>query len=128
MIHGYHVLWGTYGFWLPNDPRGSWSDFVGSWELARFGSATKSLERRDCDRRQWAKWRAAALTALEFPPISLTDEQIDAVATGFANGMRKSRYTFWACSILPTHVHLVIARHTYHVEQICNLLKGEATK
>jgi len=29
---------------------------------------------------------------------------------------------------LPQHVHLVIARHRFKVEQICNLLKGEATK
>jgi hypothetical protein len=61
MIHGYQVIWGTYGFWLPNDPRDSWSDFVGSWELVRFGKATKSLERLDRDSRQWALWRAAAL-------------------------------------------------------------------
>ncbi len=128
MIHGYHVIWGAYGFWLPNDPRGSWSDFVGSWELARFGKATKGLERRDVDPRQWAAWRAAALTALLFPPLSLTDAQIEAVAAGFAAGVRKSRYTLWACSILPEHVHLVVARHTYDVEQICTLLKGEATK
>ncbi len=128
MIHGYHVIWGMYGFWLPNDPRGSWSDFVGSWELARFGTATKSVERLDRDLSQWAVWRAAALKAPKFPSVSLTGAQIEAVAAGFTNGIRKSRYTIWACSILPEHVHLVVARHTYHVEKICNLLKGEATK
>lgn len=42
--------------------------------------------------------------------------------------MRKSRLTIWACSILPEHVHLVVARHTFAVEQVCNLLKGEGTK
>ena len=46
MIHGYHAIFGAYGFWLPNDPRGSWSDFVGAWELFRFGPTTKSLERK----------------------------------------------------------------------------------
>ena len=45
MIHGYHVIFGAYGFWLPNDPRGSWSDFVGAWELLKFGPATKRIER-----------------------------------------------------------------------------------
>jgi len=30
MVRGYHVIFGMYGFWLPNDPRGSWSDYVGS--------------------------------------------------------------------------------------------------
>ncbi len=46
MIHAYHAIFGAYGFWLPNDPRGSWSDFVGAWELLRFGKSTRSFERR----------------------------------------------------------------------------------
>jgi hypothetical protein len=36
-----HIILTVYGFWLPNDPRGSWSDFVAAWELLRFGKATK---------------------------------------------------------------------------------------
>ena len=46
MVHAYHVVLPAYGFWLPNDPRGSWSEFVGRWELLRFGRATKALPRR----------------------------------------------------------------------------------
>src|SRR5436190_23751577 len=49
MIHGYHVILPAYGFWLPNDPRGSWSEFVRRWELVRFGQSTKYTERRDID-------------------------------------------------------------------------------
>jgi REP element-mobilizing transposase RayT len=128
MVYGYHVIWGTYGFWLPNDPRGSWSDFVYSWELARFGKATKSVERIEVDVAQWARWRAEAQQALKYPAVVLSGEQARSVGHGFANGVRKSRYCIWACSILPEHVHLVIARHTYEVEKIANLLKGEATK
>ena len=41
MVYASHVIFCAYGFWLPNDPRGSWSDFVGSWELLRFGRATQ---------------------------------------------------------------------------------------
>ena len=37
MVLASHVIIGMYGFWLPNDERGSWSDFVGSWEVLRFG-------------------------------------------------------------------------------------------
>ncbi|MCA9086946.1 MAG: hypothetical protein KDA81_23035, partial [Planctomycetaceae bacterium] len=47
MIHGYHLILPMYGFWLPNDPRGSWSDFVWKWELVRFGKATRTIDRRD---------------------------------------------------------------------------------
>lgn len=128
MIHAYHVIWGAYGFWLPNDPRGSWSEFVASWELARFGTATKSIERHDVLLARWSSWRAAAITALDYPPVTFSGKQARAIGTGFATAARKSGYTIWACSILPDHVHLVIARHTYKVEQICNLLKGAATK
>ena len=42
MVHAYHAIFGAYGFWLPNDPRGSWTTFVGSWELNPFGPATKT--------------------------------------------------------------------------------------
>jgi hypothetical protein len=37
MVLAYHLIFSMYGFWLPNDPRGSWSEFVASWELFRFG-------------------------------------------------------------------------------------------
>ena len=46
MVLGSHVIIGMYGFWLPNDERGSWSDFVGSWELLRFGRATMANQQR----------------------------------------------------------------------------------
>jgi REP element-mobilizing transposase RayT len=128
MIHGYHVIWGTYGFWLPNDPRGSWSDFVAAWELVRFGKTTRSIQRHEIERPQWNDWRAKASAALRYPAVALTGEQARAVGNGFRIGATKSNLEIWACSILPEHIHLVIGRHTYKVEQICNLLKGEATK
>ena len=127
MVHGYHVIFGTYGFWLPNDPRGSWSDFVGSWELVRFGRATKSLARKELTPTEEAQ-RLAAKQALQYPPVQLTGIQARAVGTGFATACRKSGLTIWACSILPEHVHAVVARHRFKVEYIVGLLKGEATK
>ena len=51
-----------------------------------------------------------------------------AVGRGFQQGKQRCGLTIWACSILPEHVHLVIARHKYEVEKVANLLKGEATK
>jgi len=130
MVHGYHVIIPMDGFWLPNDPRGSLSETVRRWEFARFGSATKSLERRSLDELtpDEIDQRNAARQSLRFPPVSLNPIQIQAIAEGFAEQVAKSNYTVWACSILPEHTHLVIARHTYKVEQVVNLLKGTATK
>ncbi len=128
MIHGYHVIFGTYGFWLPNDPRGSWSDFIYAWELARFGKATKSVDRVDVEPTEYAVWRANALRALTYPPVSLNGVQSRAVGEGFAKFSSNSKLGIWACSILPEHVHLVVGRHRYKMEIAANLLKGAATK
>lgn len=73
-------------------------------------------------------WRAKATQALKYPPVVFTGTQARAVGTGFGNAVRKFGFNIWACTILPVHVHLVLARHRYRVEQISNLLKGEATR
>ena len=128
MIHAYHVIFGAYGFWLPNDPRGSWSDFVGAWELARFGRATKSIDRKELLTPEQERLRRKAKEALLYPPVNFDGVQARAIGRGFTTAIQRSRLTIWSCSILPEHVHLVIARHTFNVEYIVGLLKGEATK
>jgi REP element-mobilizing transposase RayT len=130
MVHGYHVILPHYGFWLPNDPRGSWSDLVYRWELVRFGKSTRHLEQRNLAQLSVEELaqREAARAALKNPPVQINGRQALAIATGFAQQAAKSGYSIWACAILPEHTHLVIARHRYKVEQMANLLKGAATR
>ena len=129
MIHGYHVILPHYGFWLPNDPRGSWSLFVARWELARFGKTTRHLEQRTLAQLsdEELAQRDAIRNALLYPPVTLTGDQALSVSNGFSSQAARSGYQIWACAILPEHPHLVIGRHRYKVEQIANLLKGAAT-
>src|SRR5438270_7440647 len=90
MIHGYHVIFGAYGFWLPNDPRGSWSDFVGSWELFRFGTATTTDTRASVAHRAHDQARRqAAKQALQRPAVRFTGPQARAIARGFARSARR---------------------------------------
>ena len=130
MVHGYHVILAAYGFWLPNDPRGSWSDFVGKWELARFGQATHSQDRRGLEQltADELQRRDAARKTLKYPAVQFTGLQARAIGRGFAKAVQRSGYSIWACAILPEHTHLVIARHGFKVENIANLLKGDATR
>ena len=130
MVHGYHIIMPVYGFWLPNDPRGSWSDTVRKWELTRFGPPPKSLERKPLEdlTPQEKVTRDSARAALQYPPVTLTHEQTAGVGRGFGLKVALSNYTVWACSILPEHTHLVIARHTFEAEKMANQLKGSATR
>jgi len=129
MVLGYHVIVSAYGFWLPNDPRGSWSDFVRSWELFRFGRATKVDTRRSVAHRPHNHAaRVSPKRALRYPPVHFTEPQAREIGRAFGEFASRGKVTIYACSILPEHVHLVIARHDYRVEQIANLLKGAATR
>ena len=113
MIHGYHLVLPHYGFWLPNDPRGSWSTFVGSWELARFGTTTRHLEQRTVSQltEEETQQRKLLQQSLKYPPVQLTGEQALCVADGFKEKAGLSAYEIWACA-----------------EQIANMLKGAATR
>ena len=130
MIHGYHLILTMYGNWLPNDPRGCWSDFVGRWELVLFGRTRRTLLKKSLSELtpQEVATRSAAQRSLLYRAVTLDDDQVKAIAAGFAEVVRKGGYTVWACAIMPQHTHLVIARHTYKVEQIATLLKGGATR
>ncbi len=129
MVLAYHVIFGAYGFWLPNDPRGSWSEFVASYDLFRFaGAATKTTERHslahrphDRERRQRAK------ELLKYPAVVFNDDQIASIALGFGEMVEKSKYEVYACAIMPEHVHFVLGRYRYEVETMVRLLKAQAS-
>ncbi len=129
MVVAYHVIITAYGFWLPNDERGSWSDFVRRWELLRFGPATKVETTRNVTHRPYsAALRATAKRALMYRPVIFDGAQALCISKGFADGVRRSGFVIRACAILPEHVHLVVARHSYKIEQVTNRLKGSAQR
>lgn len=129
MILGAHVILSTYGFWLPNDPRGSWSEFVGSWRLLQFGRATKvDTHRSVAAAPHDVSARLAAKKVLKYPPVVLSGLQARAIGRGFANYAAKTGIPVWACSILPDHTHLVLGRHDGSIEQAANFLKGESSR
>jgi REP element-mobilizing transposase RayT len=123
-----HLIFGAYGFWLPNDPRGSWSTFIGSWELFRYGPATKTTARRSvAGRTHNQSLRLAAKRALKHPAVEFTGLQARAVGRGFATYSQRSGLSILACAILPDHVHLVVANFKMELPRLVIQLKGEAT-
>jgi REP element-mobilizing transposase RayT len=128
VILAFHVIFSFYRFWLPNDPRGSWSDWIRSWELLRYGGATKTDARHSVARtpHDYRK-RTNAKKALKYPPVILDGLQARAVARGFARACAESGYVIHACAIMPNHVHLVVARCDRMIEKIVGHLKAFAT-
>ncbi len=129
MVIAYHLVITTYGFWLPNDPRGSWSEFVRAWELFRAGGpATKTAERRSLASDAHDRLRRLQMKAhMVRDEVRLSGVQARAVARGFCDYSDRNAMSVYACSIMPDHAHLVVGRHTCSIEQVANLLKGAAT-
>jgi REP element-mobilizing transposase RayT len=124
-----HVVISTYGFWLPNDPRGSWSQYVGNRRLHQFGDATKVTTHRSVARRSHDRTkRLAAKRILKYPAVRLTGVQAQAACSGFSQAIREGGYAVYACAILPDHAHLVVARHLRSMPVIAGHLKGRATR
>jgi REP element-mobilizing transposase RayT len=129
MIVAYHVSFSAYGFWLPNDPRGSWSEFVGKWELYQAaGKATKTTESKSLARRPHDRAkRLAVKKELELPPVQFTPAQVAVIGKAFGEYVAKSGLVLWACAIMPDHVHLVFPPFRLKPEEVINKLKGAAT-
>lgn len=125
----FHLILSCYGFWLPNDPRGSWSDHVRQHNIHAHGPATKvntkdSLANQPHNHQQ----RIDAKASLNYPPVHFNGKQARSVANGFAFRAGRSNIRIYACAIMPDHVHLVIANDGRKIEMISNQLKGAATR
>jgi REP element-mobilizing transposase RayT len=127
---GWHLIFSVYGFWLPNDERGSGSSRVRAQHIYDVGGeATKvhttfSVANKPYDR----KLRRAAREALKYPPVELTGIQARAVGRGIAAVCRKIGFVVHACAVLPDHVHVVVARHELEGDDIIACLKLAGTR
>jgi len=124
-----HLCFGCYGFWLPNDPRGSWSDYVRNRRLLAFGHATKTVETFSLAKASHDQARRrAAKRALAHPPVVLDGIQARAVARGIAQAVEESDYMLFALCTMPDHVHAVVAEDRNPPKQIVGHFKGRATQ
>jgi REP-associated tyrosine transposase len=129
MVLGLHLIFTAYGFWLPNDPRGSWSDCVRSWELLRFGKATTTNTRASLAAAPHVRSeREDAKELLKYPPVHFDGKAAAAIGYGFADACEDAGYIIHACAILPEHVHLVLARHDRDAKKIIGHFKARATR
>jgi len=129
VIIAYHVIFGTYGFWLPNDPRGSGSDKVWAEHLKAFGDATKVNTRQSVAGESHDRdVRLEAKRHLQYPAVRFNGLQARAVARGIGDISATLKLGIHACCVMPDHVHLVVARHKETIERITGFLKRSATR
>lgn len=132
MVRWYHAIFSAYGHWLPNDPRGSWSDFVHAYELFQFAgpATTVSGKRSYAHDPHDAQLRREAKEHLKYPPARFDDGCRGSVARGFANACDEYGFVLHACAISDDHdhVHVIAARDEQRdIEGVVAVLKARAT-
>ena len=127
---GWHLIFSTYGFWLPNDPRGSGSSRVRAQHLYEAGGeATKVHTRRSVAHRPHdAALRRITKESLKYPAVELNGIRARAVARGIGAVVPKVGLVVHACAIMPDHVHLVIVRHRLGGDELIACVKRAGTR
>jgi hypothetical protein len=127
MIIAYHAIFTTYGTWLPNDPRGSYSKTIYNAELAQLRQVHYGRQNPQPDRNAMRRFRLAAMPRLSRPPYYITNETRMVVADAFAKVVARLRLSVPACAIMNDHVHFLVWRSKHTIEYLVNQLKGGAT-
>jgi REP element-mobilizing transposase RayT len=126
MIAGYHLIWTAYGWWLPNDPRGSSSSEIRCADVAGLGELHRGRKRIQPVGRVVREFYDAARGRLRHELCTLEDCEMAAVASAFGDVIRRRSYTCYACAIMPDHVHLLIRKHRDTAEAMIDELQHES--
>lgn len=111
MIAGYHLNWTAYGWWLPNDPRGSRSREIRCAMIESLGELHYGPQGVQPVGQLLREFYEAAAGVLRHPLVKFTREEVAAISESFGGVIRKRGYTCYGCAIMPEHVHFLIRKH-----------------
>jgi REP element-mobilizing transposase RayT len=123
MIAGYHLIWTAYGWWLPNDPRGSSSHEIRVERIAELGELHPGRKAVQPPGSEVRRFYEKARQILQHRLLTLDDEDVLHVATSFAGVIQQQSYTCYACAIMPDHVHMLIRKHRDRAEMMIRHLQ-----
>ncbi len=128
MIIAYHAIFTTYGTWLPNDPRGSYSKEIYNDQLRVLGRIKYGWQNPVPAKDLLIRFWTAATPRLTRSPFFIDDNIRPIIAAGFKKVVQRLDIKIPACAIMNDHVYVLILRSKYRIEYLVNQLKGSATR
>src|SRR5262245_15297656 len=116
MVIAHHLICTAYGWWLPNDPRGSESHEIRVERIAELGElhhGRKPVQPLPSVLRDFYR---RASDNLKHELLQFDEADWEVVAGSFARVIREAGYTCYACALMPDHVHLLVRRHRDQAE------------
>lgn len=124
MVIAHHLIWTAYGWWLPNDPRGSGSNIVRSDLIAELGKLHFGRKRVQPAGRVVRDFYQRAAEFLKYPLLTFDVVARNEIALAFAEVIETQRYTCYSCAIMPDHVHILIRKHKHCAEEMTENLRA----
>ena len=115
-----HLVFHGYGFWLPNDLRGSGSTEVRKDELRELGDPHfgRKPDRDQPSRDELKEFSQHAEPMLEHELLWFNSKHRQAIGKTFAKVVAQRRYTVYACAILQNHAHACVRTHRDRAEDM----------
>jgi REP element-mobilizing transposase RayT len=121
-------MWTLYGWWLPNDPRGSTSRTIRSDFVAELGDVHTGRKRVQPAGRDIRAFYEQAAAVLRHPLLSFPPAEFPTIADAIGAAVVDSRYTCYACTIMPDHVHLLVRKHRDLAEEMIEKIQTLSRK
>lgn len=128
IVIAHHLVWTAYGWWLPNDPRGSSSRTIATGVLKMLGAlheGRRAVQPASADIRRFYE---AAGAFLKDELRTFDGPARNTIAAALSEVIATRRYTCYACAIMPDHVHLVIRRHRDAAEAMIGQLQAASAR
>jgi REP element-mobilizing transposase RayT len=128
MVAGFHLVWTAYGWWLPNDPRGSSSHEIRVESIAELGELHHGRKKPQPPGKRIREFYDQARDALKHPLLTFSDEEIDLIGAAFGQVVQDRKYTCYGCALMPDHIHVLIRKHRDRAEAMIENLQTASRK
>jgi REP element-mobilizing transposase RayT len=118
MVIAHHLIWTAYGWWLPNDPRGSSSHEIRCAEISGLGELHHGRRKVQLAAGDISRFYEAARQVLKHELLKFSGDEIETLGDVFTDVIQQRTYTCYACAIMPDHVHILIRKHRDKAEQM----------
>lgn len=126
MVIAHHLIWTAYGWWLPNDPRGSMSRHIRNEVLMELGELHHGRKKLQPCSRIIREFYEEAVPFLKHPLLAFIETEFHAIAQGLDRAIDQRGYHCYACAIMPDHIHILIRKHRDKAEEMIAHLQRES--
>jgi REP element-mobilizing transposase RayT len=123
IVIAHHLIWTGYGWWLPNDPRGSMSHYIASDVIAELGKLHFGRCKVQPASAVIRQFHERAKAVLKHALLKFSADDVCAVAAALGEAIAAHRYTCYACAIMPDHVHALVRKHKHKAEEMIENLQ-----